>query len=339
MVRALLCLQENIGHKSPERMVDSFVASHSKTSRRHETPRGKICWSMRVFLDLVFGWLVFGFAVPIFIGAGFTLLADDFRKFKAARICFCFAAVWIYGKVLMWSVLATDSFAIRATVVFLVFGIVGIGLSEVLRLTTARETAAKPATHIDSQPRLPTAAEIAEEIRKAKEEESPLRSDLQLLFFGRDSLLFNYINRSKESAQQPKYWFIVLDLSRPYFPPGSSEPNGLPVLTHVQGDFVRPGDMQGNVEVLNTPMAKNHVKSGDKLWMAAFVTCANCVTTRAYYVYFQVGSGGWYAEAPDAKKMEFPKPLNQPATDAAIESYADQLVPRARRIPIPVRLS
>jgi hypothetical protein len=95
---------------------------------------------MRVILDYVFDWLPFGFGVPILIVVGFTLLADEFKAFTATRVCFYLATVWIFGKVVMWGFFTSDRFHIRAVVVFLVFGIVGIGLTEVLRLTTRRET-------------------------------------------------------------------------------------------------------------------------------------------------------------------------------------------------------
>ncbi len=101
---------------------------------------------MRALLDLIFDWLTFGFGVPILIGVGFTLLADEFKAFKAARICFYIAAAWICGKVLMWSVFSSERFSLRAFVIFVVFGVAGVGLSEVLRLTTTRETSsASPA--------------------------------------------------------------------------------------------------------------------------------------------------------------------------------------------------
>jgi hypothetical protein len=89
-------------------------------------------------LDFIFNeWLV-GFGVPILIGVGFALVGDEFKEYKAARWCFCISAAWMYGKVLMWS-LSVSTFRVRAIVVFLVFGIVGVGLMEVLRLTNRRE--------------------------------------------------------------------------------------------------------------------------------------------------------------------------------------------------------
>jgi hypothetical protein len=89
-------------------------------------------------LDFILNeWLV-GFGVPILISVGFALVGDEFKEYKAARWCFCISAAWIYGKVLMWSMTESE-FRIRAIVVFLVFGIVGVGLMEVIRLSSRRE--------------------------------------------------------------------------------------------------------------------------------------------------------------------------------------------------------
>jgi Leucine-rich repeat (LRR) protein len=90
-------------------------------------------------LQIVFNeWLV-AFCVPILIGAAFTLLADEFKEYRAARICFWSAAILVWGKALMWSVFTSEVFAIRAVAVFLICGIVGTALMESLRLTTRRE--------------------------------------------------------------------------------------------------------------------------------------------------------------------------------------------------------
>jgi hypothetical protein len=83
-------------------------------------------------------WLV-ALCVPIMIGAGFALLSDEFKEYKAARLCFWLSAIWMYGKVLMWLALSSEGFWTRAVIVFLVCGFVGIGLMQVLRLTAKRE--------------------------------------------------------------------------------------------------------------------------------------------------------------------------------------------------------
>jgi hypothetical protein len=86
----------------------------------------------------------------------------------------------------------------------------------------------------------PTAAEIADEIKKKTESESPLKSDLHVVFFGHDILRFHYLNRGIESARQPKFGFGLIDLTTPYCPDGS--PQFLPIPVKVQEkDFARPG--------------------------------------------------------------------------------------------------
>jgi hypothetical protein len=99
---------------------------------------------MQVVLEYIFDWLPFGIGVPILIGTGFLLIAEDFREFKAARVCFYLATFWIYGKVIMWSYFTSDRFLVRAVVAILVFGFVGLGLQETLRLTRRRETVPQP---------------------------------------------------------------------------------------------------------------------------------------------------------------------------------------------------
>jgi len=93
----------------------------------------------REILDFIFGEFAVGIGVTLLIGAGFTLLADEFKAFKAARVCFYLATAWIYGKVFMWAYFTSDRFPVRAIVGFLAFGLVGVGLMEALRLTKNRE--------------------------------------------------------------------------------------------------------------------------------------------------------------------------------------------------------
>jgi hypothetical protein len=98
---------------------------------------------MRVVFDYIFDWLPFGFGVPILIGAAFALLGDEFREYKGARACFYIATAWIYGKVFMWAYFTSEKFHIRAIVALLVYGLVGLGLQESLRLTRRREVSSR----------------------------------------------------------------------------------------------------------------------------------------------------------------------------------------------------
>jgi hypothetical protein len=90
-------------------------------------------------LDFLFNdWLV-GFGVPILIGVGFALLADEFKEYTAARWCFVVSAVWICGKVITWLVFSTQPLHTRVVIAFLVCGLAGVSLMGAFRLTAKRE--------------------------------------------------------------------------------------------------------------------------------------------------------------------------------------------------------
>src|SRR5271155_4120163 len=125
---------------------------------------------MHVVLDWLFDWLVFGFGVPILIGVGFTLLADEFKEFKAARVCFYLAAAWVCGKALMWSWSSQDSFVLKAVVGFFVFGIVGVALIGALRLAVKREHSVSR----DASPAGPDLSSIASDLAAIKQNTTPI---------------------------------------------------------------------------------------------------------------------------------------------------------------------
>jgi hypothetical protein len=99
---------------------------------------------VRPVLDSILNEWVVGFGVPILVSLGIGMLADEFKEYKAARWCFWVSAVWLWGKILMWSIFSSEVFLIRAVSVFLVCGVVGIGLMESLRLTSKRERLTAP---------------------------------------------------------------------------------------------------------------------------------------------------------------------------------------------------
>jgi Leucine-rich repeat (LRR) protein len=124
-------------------------------------------------MEIVFNEWVIGFCVPILIGAAFTLLADEFREYKAARVCFWSAAILVGGKAIMWSVFSSEVFSIRAVAVFFICGIVGIGLMESLRLTTRREQLTSQVAEI------PKAARSKMETKQQPQSEAPQTSAVQ----------------------------------------------------------------------------------------------------------------------------------------------------------------
>lgn len=94
---------------------------------------------MKSILDLIFSNTVFGFGASLIFGAGCILVSDEFKKFSAAKVCFYFAAAWICGRVIMWSVSTTEVTYVRLLATFLAFGIVGVVLAEGVRATNLRE--------------------------------------------------------------------------------------------------------------------------------------------------------------------------------------------------------
>jgi hypothetical protein len=94
---------------------------------------------MHRLLDLVFGEFATGVGVSFLTAAGLTLPADEYKAFRAAKVCFVFAAVWLWGKALMWSLFTHENPYIRTITIFLVFGMVGVLLMEALFLTDRRK--------------------------------------------------------------------------------------------------------------------------------------------------------------------------------------------------------
>ncbi len=90
-------------------------------------------------IEPLFSWEVLSVGVGVLTAAGFALLADEFKQFSAARVCFSVSAVWLFGKVVMWSIFTSAKFSIRAGLTALVCAAIGIGVVEIMRLTASRE--------------------------------------------------------------------------------------------------------------------------------------------------------------------------------------------------------
>jgi hypothetical protein len=110
---------------------------------------------MHPILEYLFGWEVFPFGAGILFAAGCLLVADEFKKFTAARILFSLTAFWIIGKVLMWSYVTYDGFYTRGIITFVIFGLVGVGTSEGIRLIGQREAKADSNNMQQERPKKP----------------------------------------------------------------------------------------------------------------------------------------------------------------------------------------
>lgn len=74
---------------------------------------------------------------------------------------------------------------------------------------------------------------------------------------------------------------------------------GLPIFYRTdRGDFIKPAFGSGPYEVLNLAEASGRVKVGDRLAGYGRVTCSNCSYVRNYWIYYVIGTGGWYSSMP-----------------------------------------
>lgn len=190
---------------------------------------------------------------------------------------------------------------------------------------------------VPEQARLPIIKEPFAQVRAPSPSESKSLSkvaDLGLEFWGKDSLTFRFLNFGNESAQNPKYTFVIIDLTNQYsYPKEPDVTQPLPIPTQVISDFVRPKEGLGSFEVLNEA-TKQHVKAGDKLFGLVWVTCFNCAMTRPYWLYFEVGKGAWYSY--NASGKDFPDCIRtRGLSSAEIDTCIDEFIPSNERTIIP----
>jgi hypothetical protein len=144
-----------------------------------------------------------------------------------------------------------------------------------------------------------------------------------------------YVNDSNESADRPKRFFGLWDLSNPFYYshiPGMPQP--LPLVARVENDFVFHNTSMGPNDVLDNESAARHVQKGDRLFGTAEVWCSNCEREHAYWVFFEVGVGGWYSQmagSPAGKQITIPK---ETASRSDQEATLNAVVPIERRIAI-----
>jgi len=110
---------------------------------------------MLPLLNLVFNDVVLGIGIAVLISMGALLVSDEFKKFRVAKGLFWITAVWIFGRILMWSVFTSESFHTRAIATFLACGVLGLVLTEALRATNAREQTSKEPTEQGTPPKPP----------------------------------------------------------------------------------------------------------------------------------------------------------------------------------------
>ncbi len=91
------------------------------------------------FLEFIYSDVVLAVVLAFLVAGGTLLPTDEFKKFKVAKACWWLLALYLCGRVLMWSVLTSERLHVRAFWVFLACGIIGVVCSEMVRAIDHRE--------------------------------------------------------------------------------------------------------------------------------------------------------------------------------------------------------
>jgi hypothetical protein len=126
-------------------------------------------------------------------------------------------------------------------------------------------------------------------------------------------------------ADRPAYGAQLLDLD-------NIEGDYLKIPTQV-GDFIRSGDSLGPTQFMGLPAVKAIVKSGDRIFGSVYVSCPTCVKTRGYWLFIEVGEGGWYEEQSDPWKTIGSRKAAETLA-GNFDTYSAVLAPPSKRIPV-----
>jgi pimeloyl-ACP methyl ester carboxylesterase len=155
------------------------------------------------------------------------------------------------------------------------------------------------------------------------------------VFFDKKDLCFLLLNTGDVVANEPKFTIGLGNLSRPYYasyqrgsPP---EVDPLPIPTQKVDDYVRPHEFLEKFKVLND-LSLPYVKDEDRLFGEFLITCRECPAQRAYWLYWKVGEGGWYAEISASGSRSIPFIKLPHMSDDEITKAIDILVPDQGRI-------
>lgn len=132
-------------------------------------------------------------------------------------------------------------------------------------------------------------------------------------------------NSSDIIARDIKYWSAIWNLDSP------AQPLPIPV---DKFDYIKPHEASGPRAFFSLPNVERLLKQGNRLAGFIGITCAECVTTRYFWVYVTWGTGGWSSELAQNTVIDLqalgkliPSIANDPE-----EFFKD--IPQESRIPI-----
>jgi hypothetical protein len=111
------------------------------------------------------------------------------------------------------------------------------------------------------------------------------------------------VNQSSVVAHDIKWAVELWNMDQP----DRDDPLPIPTSTF---DWLRPHDEGGPQNLFDTPTVKPLLKSGDRLFGSASVSCPTCSRGRTYVVYIVYGVGGWFSELENEQSGRFLSPPN-----------------------------
>jgi len=204
----------------------------------------------------------------------------------------------------------------------------------VLAYREAHEIVRVPPQTQPLTPQKPPNNPVADAPKSTPKTELP--ASLGAVFYDKDNLRFWLVDTGDIAAIKPKFTFGLANLSNQYiadYDGKGSKVEPLPIPTKEVDDYVRPHESLSTFIVLNSE-SKPFVKTGDRLLGEFHVVCLNCDRQRTYWIYWEVGVGGWYYEVPIGKPTNIPFIQSKGWSDAQIDSAADNLAPFNKRVSI-----
>ena len=121
--------------------------------------------------------------------------------------------------------------------------------------------------------------------------------NVALIFARPDDPVFWIANRSSKVVREPKYEFLLFDMSVP----GVHEPYLLLQIRPTPVDPIRPGRVLGPAPMQFLRKLSATIENGHHIFGFVFVDCQTCKAIRYYWVFVHVGTDWWYAEVPANK--------------------------------------
>ena len=155
------------------------------------------------------------------------------------------------------------------------------------------------------------------------------RPNVELEFVHPKNTALLLVNSSKVSALKPRYGIVLFDIDEIRRNPELKNLNPLPIPAQ-STDWIRPGESLGPYQIMELQAVRNNIKSGDRLFGCAYVSCPSCKQTNKYWVYTKDGVGGWYALTKQCSMIG----LDMFALGGDTQRYLSMLAPISTRIKI-----